>query len=192
MTTVADAEMREPQEQSSQRLWLALAGSLLATLLLTPFLPDSLGADTAARVFVLLLLLIAAIDFLTLKVPNALVYPSVVFALAVTAIIDPVLLPTSVAGGAAALVIMFLLAVVQRGAMGMGDVKVACLIGCMFGLKGGVFSLLFGFPAAGVIALPLVVLGLKDRKDRLPLAPFLVVGAFLSYYFWGFVIPGEL
>ncbi|HEU0072745.1 MAG TPA: A24 family peptidase [Dehalococcoidia bacterium] len=193
MTATLDSELfEETADRGDQKLLLLLTGSLLAVLLLVPFLPDAVAADTAARVFALLLMMIAAMDLLTFKVPNALVYPAIAFALAVTAILDPGLLPSSLAGGATALAIMVVLAVLQRGAMGMGDVKAACFSGCVLGIKGGAFSLLFGFVAAGIIALPIILLGLRSRKDRLPLAPFLVAGAFISYYLWGFLLDGSI
>jgi leader peptidase (prepilin peptidase)/N-methyltransferase len=165
--TASDAATRSSltEERNDQWVYALVACCLLAALILLPFLPEEVAADTAVRAFVVLLLLIAGIDLFTLRVPNALIYP---------------------------LLIMVLLALIQRGAMGMGDVKAACFSGCILGLKGGVFSILFGFAVAGLIALPVVILGIRNRKDVLPLAPFLIVGAFISYAFWGFVLPGAL
>lgn len=192
MTTEVDMAVDQGSEERTERaIFLALGAALLAALLITPFLPEGVAADNAARVFLLLLVLISGIDVATRRVPNALVYPSIAFGLVVTAVIDPGLLPAALAGGGAAFGVMLVLAIIQRGAMGMGDVKAACFSGCILGIKGGVFSLLFGFAVAGLVALPLVLFRLRDRKDTFPLAPFLVVGALLSYNFWGFVIPGS-
>jgi prepilin signal peptidase PulO-like enzyme (type II secretory pathway) len=193
MTAVADSTVTElaPDRSEESFLFLLPAGLFLA-LLLMPFLPDRIAADTTARILLIVLVVIAAIDIMTLTVPNILVYPAFVFALASTAIIDAGQLPEALAGGGVAFVIMLALAVLQRGAMGMGDVKVACLSGCILGIKGAIFSLLFGFVAAGIVALPIVLLKLRSRKDSMPLAPFLVIGAMISYQIWGFLLPGEL
>ena len=193
MTTVSGTlDVAPGFGRDERKMLLILAGCLLIALLLTPLLPDRVAADAVVRVAVLLLILMGAIDFVTLKVPNLLVYPAIAFVLTATAVIDSGSLPAALLGGGAALAIMIVLAAIQRGAMGMGDVKVACLIGCILGIKAGTFALLFGFSVAGVVALPLVLLGLRSRKDVLPLAPFLAIGALISIQIWGFLLPGNL
>jgi len=71
---------------------------------------------------------------------------------------------------------MFVLAIVGRGAMGMGDVKVGCFAGCALGLTNGFLSLLFGFAAGGLFALVVLVLRLRHGKDVVPLTPFIAGG----------------
>lgn len=177
---------------SEDRALLLLPAGLLVALLAAIFLPEEVAADLVVRLFVIFLLLMAFSDLFTRKVPNILVYPSIAFALASTAILDVDLIPASLLGGGVMLAIMVVLALIQRGAMGMGDVKLACFGGCILGLKGGAFALIFGFIAAGVIALPVILLKLRDRKDYMPLAPFLAIGILLAFWFWGFLIDGDL
>jgi leader peptidase (prepilin peptidase)/N-methyltransferase len=171
---------------------LALLLALLAAVLAAALLPAAVASDLVVRIFVLFLALMAVADLFTRKIPNVLVYPSLIFALAATLVIDPGLLLKSVLGGAAVLGVMMLLAIVQRGAMGMGDVKMACFGGCILGLKGGIFALIFGFIGAGAIALPVILLKLRDRRDYMPLGPFLAIGILLAFWLWGFLIDGDL
>lgn len=193
MTAQSTSEATQLTEDLSEdKPLLLLAAGLLIALAIMPFLPESVGADTAVRFFVLFLLFMAVMDIATLKVPNVLVYPSIAFALASTALIDLDAVVSALAGGGIVLVIMTVLAIVQRGAMGMGDVKIACFGGCILGVKGGVFSLLFGFVGAGVIALPVLLLRLRDRRDVMPLAPFIAIGILIAAWFWGFLIGGEV
>ncbi len=86
-------------------------------------------------------------------------------------------------GGAGCLGVMFAIALVGRGAMGMGDVKYGCLVGCILGLRVGAVALASGFAFGAALAIPLLLLRLRSRKDSVPLSPFLTVGAL----FWMFV-----
>jgi leader peptidase (prepilin peptidase)/N-methyltransferase len=177
---------------SEDRALLPFVLGLLVSMLAIVFLPEAVAADLAVRIFVTFLILTAVLDLFTRRVPNILVYPATAFSLAATAVIDPSLLVQALLGGWVVLAIMIVLAIIQRGAMGMGDVKVACFGGCILGLKGGVFALIFGFIAAGAVALPIVLLKLRDRRDYMPLAPFLAIGILAAFWFWGFLIDGDL
>src|SRR5215212_7926088 len=119
---------RIPREQ------LLVVPALLALALpALAFLPENLAAQTATRIFIVLLLLIAAIDMATLRVPNLIIYPAIVFALIATAIVQRDLFVDALVGWLVMLGIMFGVAVIGRGAMGMGDVKAGSFVGCCFG-----------------------------------------------------------
>jgi prepilin signal peptidase PulO-like enzyme (type II secretory pathway) len=168
-----------------------LVACLLAALLVIGFLPDELAAQTAVRISVVAYLTIAAIDFVTKRVPNVLIYPSIAYTLATTAMVDMSKLPEALLGGSVVIAIMFFLAVLGKGAMGMGDVKAACLGGCILGWLGGVIALLFGFGLGAAVSLPLILLRLRDRKDSVPLTPFLAVGMLVYGLMAGFLLnPG--
>ncbi len=152
-------------------LVLAIALGLLALL------PRWVAGSTLTELGLALFVLLAAVDLLTLKVPNLLVYPSIAFLLAGTAIVDVSVLPQALLGGGALLLVMFVLAIIGRGAMGMGDVKFACLTGCALGWKIGLIALASGFALGAGAAIVLLVLRLRGRKDVVPLTPFLAAGA---------------
>ena len=81
--------------------------------------------------------------------------------------------------------ILFVVAVISRG-MGMGDVKLAALIGLVLGSLGLRFV---GVAAAAAIALGglggLVALGMgKGRKSAIPFGPYLAAGAVVASL-WG-------
>jgi leader peptidase (prepilin peptidase) / N-methyltransferase len=160
---------------------LALAGALVPIALL----PDRDAERLATQLFVVVLVALAAIDFATLRVPNLVVYPSIAFALAATGLIHSHLLPAAAVGGLGLLGLMFLIAIVGRGAMGMGDVKLAAFIGCVLGIRAGFIALLFGFAIGGATALMVLLLRLRQRKDSLPLTPFLAAGAIIDIVLFG-------
>jgi leader peptidase (prepilin peptidase)/N-methyltransferase len=68
------------------------------------------------------------------------------------------------------------MSIATRGGMGMGDVKLALFIGLALGLALGIMSLLITAIAGGVIAVLLMVTGIRSRRDPIPYAPFLAMG----------------
>ena len=67
--------------------------------------------------------------------------------------------------------------------MGLGDVKLSAAIGLSLGLLGWqpvTASFALAFLAAGVFAFVLLAAKRAGRKTRLPLGPFLIIGAWLS------------
>jgi leader peptidase (prepilin peptidase)/N-methyltransferase len=98
-------------------------------------------------------------------------------------------LQSALLGGLLALVIFaVLLAIAWRihpDALGMGDLKLAVLIGLASGFPLVLRALLAGFLAGGIIAIALVALRLKSMKDTMPYGPGLIAGAFYTL----FVLP---
>ena len=80
---------------------------------------------------------------------------------------------------------LFLLWLVSGGRwMGLGDAKLALGLGWMLGISKAISGVVLGFwigAAAGI----LLILFLKNHKikSEIPFAPFLVLGAFLSFFF---------
>jgi leader peptidase (prepilin peptidase)/N-methyltransferase len=141
-----------------------------------------------SQVVLAVMLLLSWLDLTTLRVPNAIVYPALAFALAGTALVDASLLDEAAMGAGANLGIMFLLALIGRGSMGMGDVKFAALAGSILGWKGGIGALLLGFSSGAALALVLLALRVRSLKDSLPLSPFLAGGSIASSFLFGFVL----
>jgi leader peptidase (prepilin peptidase)/N-methyltransferase len=80
---------------------------------------------------------------------------------------------------------MFLLvAIVSRGGMGWGDVKLAALIGLVTGFRLVFVALLMGIILGGVVAVLLLALKIKGRKEAIPFAPFLSLATIVTLL-WG-------
>ena len=80
---------------------------------------------------------------------------------------------SGIAGGAAGFIMLLLPALIFRGGMGMGDVKMAALIGLAVGFP-LVFVAVFGaIVLGGFVAVFLVVFRLRKRKDAIPFGPYL-------------------
>ena len=90
-------------------------------------------------------------------------------------------------GGAttAMLLLIGALAVLGKGALGMGDVKLSALLGLVCGYWGVEVALratLSGFLIGGTVALALMVTRRAHRHTQIPFAPALVAGAWWSSF----------
>jgi len=126
---------------------------------------------------------LAALALLTLKdleerrIPNVIVLPTAALVLLAVAILHPDRLAEAVGAAVAAAAFLFLPGLIARGGVGMGDVKLAFLLGTALG-RGVAAALLLGCLAAAIAGLVLIVRnGAAARKKTLPFAPFLVFGA---------------
>src|SRR5512133_911884 len=134
-----------------------------------------------AAFFCSTLVAISATDAETHIIPNRVVLPAAALVLAANTMLHPSL-EWTVAGLGAALFLL-VAALAYPAGMGMGDVKLALLLGVMLGRTVPV-ALMLGMLAA---LLPSIVLlaryGGKARKMGIPFAPFLALGAVCALFF---------
>jgi leader peptidase (prepilin peptidase) / N-methyltransferase len=153
---------------------LLLAGCVLAF---------GLTAKAAiAAFFCAVLVAVSAIDLEHRIIPNRIVLPATVVVLVANSARD--LSPEWALAALAGSGFLFAAAVAYPAGMGMGDVKLALLMGAALGRTVSV-ALMVGMVAALV---PSVVLlarhGAKARKMGVPFGPFLAIGS-VAALFWG-------
>ncbi len=93
----------------------------------------------------------------------------------------------SLAGGVLGFAVMRLITIIYPPGMGMGDVKLAALVGLMTGFPLVIVALLLSWISGGLVAGILLALGIKKRKDPIPSATFLAASAMVTML-WGQVI----
>jgi len=85
--------------------------------------------------------------------------------------------------GAAAFFLAIVL--ISRGKwMGVGDIKLAFLMGLILGWSNILVALFLAFFIGAIIGIGLIATGKKTLKSEVPFGPFLVAGTFLAL-FWG-------
>jgi leader peptidase (prepilin peptidase)/N-methyltransferase len=87
-------------------------------------------------------------------------------------------------GGAAAFLFFFIIVIINPRGMGMGDVKLAGLMGLVVGFPLVCFALLIGIVIGGLVAVALLLFGKKGRKDLIPYGAFLGIGP-IVILLWG-------
>jgi len=83
-------------------------------------------------------------------------------------------------GGLIGLASFYLIALMRKGGMGGGDVKLAAFIGLATGFPSVIVALLIAILAGGVTALLLVLTRVKGLKSYIPYGPFLVMGGVVA------------
>ncbi len=87
---------------------------------------------------------------------------------------------------AAILAAAFFLAIVlisQYKWMGVGDIKLAFLMGLILGWPNILVALFFAFLLGAFVGTILIIVGKKTLKSEVPFGPFLVTGTFISIFF---------
>jgi leader peptidase (prepilin peptidase)/N-methyltransferase len=139
------------------------------------------GTAFVASFFCATLVVISATDLSHRIVPNVVVLPAAVFVLvAMTALHHG---PEWLLGAFGASLFLFLAALAYPKGMGMGDVKLALLLGAMLGRTVPV-ALMVGMVAALVPSFVLLARhGSAARKMGIPFAPFLALGGVVALFF---------
>jgi leader peptidase (prepilin peptidase) / N-methyltransferase len=138
------------------------------------------GALAAA--FSAVLVALSAIDVTHRIVPNRIVIPAAGVTLALHTLIDPS--PEWTIAALAAAAFFLAAALIYPAGLGMGDVKLALLLGAMLG-RTVTLAIFVGLVAALVPSMVLFARhGSKARKMAIPLVPFLALGALVALY-WG-------
>ncbi|MBY0099120.1 prepilin peptidase [Mesobacillus maritimus] len=89
----------------------------------------------------------------------------------------------SLAGGALGFVLLLVIALVSKGGMGGGDIKLFALIGFVVGTKMFFLSFFFSTLLGAVLGLLGMALGLVKKGKPIPFGPFIAVGTLIAYYF---------
>lgn len=155
---------------------------LTAALFMGVFLRWGISAYTLAGWALTVILVSSAfIDLDEGIIPDIITIPGVIIGLAVsffTIGFFPALWGALAFGG-----VLFLVAVISKGGMGGGDVKLAAVIGAFTGIPGAIITLLLSSFLGAVFGITLMALGKAGRKTPVKFGPFLAIGAYTAYLF---------
>ena len=197
------AKCRDCAAPISARYPVVEAATAVLFVLVALVVPQPLGATTIGEALgrtvllgALLFLMavsvaLSLIDLDTHRLPNAIVYPAAVVLLVLLSVVSAVsgdwgallrgLLGAVVLGGA-----YLVLALAVPGGMGLGDVKLAVILGLVLAYLGwgplavGAFG---GFLVGGTVAIALVLAGRARMGSGVPFGPSMLVGAWVGIVF---------
>jgi leader peptidase (prepilin peptidase) / N-methyltransferase len=177
-TAIAPAEPRPVVGGGALPVRWRVAAACALLFALVPLLRFGIGADGLLGVFFVAVLAVLAIkDVEERRIPNVIVLPATALVLAAVAVLHSGRLVEAILAGAAAAAFLLLPSLIARGAVGMGDIKLALLLGVALG-KGVAAALLLGCLAASIVGVVLIARhGSEARKTAVPFAPFLALGA---------------
>ena len=127
-------------------------------------------------VFVTALLAVTLTDLDRRVIPNKVLLVATIAGIAIAAVGDPSSLPERAIAAVAAGGGLFLVALAYPRGMGLGDVKLAAVMGLFLG-RNVAPALLVALLAGSVVGLALIVRhGAQARKQAIPFGPFLALG----------------
>ena len=129
--------------------------------------------------FVAVLIAVAAIDLEHRKIPNVITGPAAIYAVIVGALFFTSDLPELLIAGSAAFAALLLAALAYPAGMGMGDVKLAGVMGLYLGAAVGP-AMFVAFLAGTVGGLAVMARQGTGRKTGVPFGPFLALGALVG------------
>lgn len=135
-------------------------------------------------VYATLLIAIFVIDLEKMLVLDKIVFPGMVLALIFSFFWPGLDIFRALGGGALGFAAMALPFIIYRRGMGMGDIKLAALVGLMTGYPLIIVALLLSVITGGIVASVLLITGVKKRTDPIPFATFLAVSALVTLV-WG-------
>jgi leader peptidase (prepilin peptidase)/N-methyltransferase len=160
-----------------------------AAALLFAALAWRIGPTPAAvrdAVFGCALLVVFFTDLERGLIPNAVTYPGIVAGVAFAAWSGSVL--SSLAAAAASGGLFLVIAIVSRGGMGGGDIKLAAMIGAFLGAAGAAVAIFVGVALGAAAGAVLMALRLRTRKQTMPFGPALAAGAMIAMFASGAIV----
>lgn len=128
------------------------------------------------------LMVVFMIDLKTLTIPNSLVIVITVIGLS-RMITDLNQWLNYVIGFFVVSVILLLIAIITRGKMGGGDIKLMAAAGLVLGWQNIILALVIGAFLGAIIGLSLIGFKVVERKQMIPFGPYLAAGIMISAIF---------
>lgn len=167
--------------QATRTRRLRLAAGLVITYILAVYAATSWPTLLIYLIYVAVLTAIVVMDFEQQIILNSFIAALVVLALVATPFLaEPLWLRALCGAGAFAL--FLLIAVITRGGIGGGDIKLVGALGLFLGQSGIIFTVVLGIIAGGIVSLFLLLTKRKKRKDAIAYGPYFAVAAMLALF----------
>ncbi len=76
--------------------------------------------------------------------------------------------------------LLYLIAVISKGGMGGGDIKMMTMVGAALGWKSVFMTIFMGSLTGSIYGIALIIAKGKGRKTKIPFGPFLSIGAIVT------------
>jgi len=143
------------------------------------------GPSVKAVAVMAVLSVFIVVTFIDLRhriIPNGITFPGVALSL----LVGPLAMGTpwtdSVFGVLLGGGLFYLIAVISRGGMGGGDIKLIAMVGGLVGWKLTLFTIVVASALGAVVGVTMMALGRAGRKTPVPFGPFLVMAATLAIF----------
>ena len=179
-------------EQISARYPLAEVGLGLAYLVTVLVLHDDPVQMAIGLVLVTALMAVTITDLERRIIPNKILLAATAIGFAIVLAFEPASLPERAIAALAAGGLLFTAALIYPQGMGLGDVKLAAVMGFFLG-RDVAPALLVALLTGSIVGIALIVReGTSARKKAIPFGPFLAFGALVGLLFGGQLVDWYL
>jgi len=179
-------------EQISARYPLAEVGLGLAYLVTVLVLHDDPVQMALGLVLVTALMAVTITDLERRIIPNKILLAATAIGFAIVLAFEPASLPERAIAALAAGGLLFTAALIYPQGMGLGDVKLAAVMGFFLG-RDVAPALLVALLTGSIVGIALIVReGTSARKKAIPFGPFLAFGALVGLLFGGQLVDWYL
>lgn len=136
-----------------------------------------------AWTFISLLVIVFVSDVTYMLIPN-----KILLVFAVIFLLERVFIPLnpwwdSIAGAVVGFTLLLLIAVISKGGMGGGDIKLFAVLGFVLGVKTVLFSFFFATFFGALIGGIGLLIGKVKKGKPMPFGPFIGLGALVAYFY---------
>lgn len=143
-----------------------------------------MGFNIINLILAAILIAIFIIDLENQIIPDELVFLGLfVFIFGQILSSNPFLYESLIAGFISAILLLLLNLLTKGKGMGLGDVKLALLLGAMSGLNLFLVWLFFSFLSGAIVGVILILVKAAKLKGKIAFGPFLIIGLILTVYF---------
>lgn len=141
-----------------------------------------------ALLFISMLVIITVSDIAYMLIPNKILLPFGI-AIALLRIVSP-LVPwwDSFLGATVGFLVLLLIAVVSKGGMGGGDIKLFFVIGLVLGTKLTLFTLFLAALIGSIVGIIHLCRTRQGRKTPIPFGPSIAAAAVISYFYGNLLV----
>lgn len=129
------------------------------------------------------LVVLSMIDLYYKILPDIITIPGIILGIALSLFILPVGIKNSIAGFLIGGGLFYIVAIVSRGGMGGGDIKLIAMIGAFLGWKDVIITIMLASFTGAVVGVMMMIFLGKGRKYAIPFGPFLALGGMISLFF---------
>lgn len=130
-------------------------------------------------IFITFMVFISVMDFEQQIILDKILFPLLVLALCFSPFLSTLLanrLLAAMIGGS----ILLLLAILTKGGIGGGDIKLLFVLGLWLGIDKLLFTLMWGFLSGGLISGLLLLGKIKKRQDTIAYGPYFAISAIVA------------
>lgn len=154
----------------------------LITFILIPVFIGFSAELVIAYLFSLIMITVTISDIRYKIIPDKIVYPGILLIFILRLLIHPIPFWNYILGAVIFGGFLLLVAIISRGGMGGGDIKLFFLIGLALGWQDALLALFLASLSGTIFGAILLLTGKIKKRELIPFGPFIFIGTMIAYF----------